>query len=167
MWILLNWRISLVVTIGIPTSFAIAIIVLDYLDFSLNLLSMLGALIALGMIVDEAIVVGENIYRHMEMGKSKLQAAVDGTIEVFWPVVAAATTTVLAFLPMLLIKGEIGVFIKILPVMITVLILSSLLEAFVFLPLHSKEILKILPSKKEIFWEKFQLIYMKMLKLFF
>ncbi|GAB6044670.1 efflux RND transporter permease subunit [Caminibacter profundus] len=167
MWIFLNWRISLVVTIGIPTSFAIAIIALDYLDFSLNLLSMLGALIALGMIVDEAIVVGENIYRHMEMGKSKLQAAVDGTIEVFWPVVVAATTTVLAFLPMLLIKGEIGVFIKILPVMITVLILSSLLEAFVFLPLHSKEILKILPSKKEIFWEKFQLIYMKMLRLFF
>jgi len=167
MWLFLNWRISLVVTMGIPTSFAIALIALDYYNFSLNLLSMLGALIALGMIVDEAIVVGENIYRHMEMGKSKFQAAVDGTIEVFWPVVAAAMTTVLAFLPMLLIKGEIGVFIKILPVMITILILSSLFEAFVFLPLHSKEILKVVPSKKEVFWEKFQKIYKKMLEVIF
>jgi len=167
MWVFLNWRISLVVTLGIPTSFAIALIALDYYNFSLNLLSMLGALIALGMIVDEAIVVGENIYRHMEMGKTKFQAAVDGTIEVFWPVVAAAMTTILAFLPMLLIKGEIGVFIKILPVMITILILSSLFEAFVFLPLHSKEILKVIPSKKEIFWQKFQNFYKKLLKIIF
>ena len=167
MWVFLNWRISLVVTLGIPTSFAIAVIFLDYLDFSLNLLSMLGALIALGMIVDEAIVVGENIYRHMEMGKSKFQAAVEGTQEVFWPVVAAAMTTVLAFMPMLLIKGEIGLFIKILPLMITILILSSLFEAFVFLPLHSKEILKVVPSKKEIFWEKFQNFYKKILFIFF
>jgi multidrug efflux pump subunit AcrB len=167
MWLFLNLRISLVVSLGIPTSFAIAIIALDYLDLSLNLLSMLGALIALGMIVDEAIVVSENIYRHMEMGKSKLQAAIDGTMEVFWPVVAAATTTILAFLPMLLIKGEIGVFIKILPIMISVLILSSLFEAFVFLPLHSKEILKVTPSKKEVFWEKFRKVYKKILTYFF
>jgi multidrug efflux pump subunit AcrB len=167
MWLFLNWRISLVVALGIPTSFAIALIALDYMNLSLNLLSMLGALIALGMIVDEAIVVGENIYRHMEMGKSKLQAAIDGTVEVFWPVVASATTTILAFLPMFLIKGEIGVFIKILPVMISVLVGSSLLEAFVFLPLHSKEILKVVPSKKEVFWEKFQNIYKKTLFYFF
>jgi len=167
MWLFLNWRISLVVTLGIPTSFAIAMIFLDYLDYSLNLLSMLGALIALGMIVDEAIVVGENIYRHMHLNKTKLQAAIDGTKEVFWAVVASALTTVLAFLPMLLIKGEIGVFIKILPVMITILILSSLLEAFVFLPLHSKEILKPEISKKEEFWEKLQLIYKSVLEVFF
>ena len=167
MWLFLNWRISLVVTLGIPTSFAIAMIALDYYNFSLNLLSMLGALIALGMIVDEAIVVGENIYRHMEMGKSKTQAAIDGTVEVFWPVVAAAMTTILAFVPMLLIKGEIGVFIKILPVMITILILSSLFEAFVFLPLHSKEILKVEHSRKDIFWEKFSNFYKKLLMLFF
>jgi len=167
MWLFLNWRISLVVTLGIPTSFAIAMIALDYYNFSLNLLSMLGALIALGMIVDEAIVVGENIYRHMQMGKSKTKAAIDGTTEVFWPVVAAAMTTVLAFLPMLLIKGEIGVFIKILPVMITILIMSSLFEAFVFLPLHSKEILKVTSSKKDIFWNKFSAFYKNLLTLFF
>ncbi|WP_456479369.1 efflux RND transporter permease subunit [Nautilia sp.] len=167
MWIFLNWRISLVVTMGIPTSFAIAMIALDYYNFSLNLLSMLGALIALGMIVDEAIVVGENIYRHMQMGKDKVTAAIEGTSEVFWPVMAAAMTTVLAFLPMLLIKGEIGVFIKILPVMITILILSSLFEAFVFLPLHSKEILKVEESNKDRFWRAFSGLYKKILTLFF
>ena len=168
MWIFLNWRISFVVTLGLPTSFAIALIFLDYFHYSLNLLSMLGALIALGMIVDEAIVVGENIYRHMEMGKDKVTAAIEGTEEVFWPVVASAITTVLAFLPMLMIKGDIGVFIKILPVMITILILSSLFEAFVFLPLHSKETLKVYKNdKKEIFWEKFQKFYRKILTVLF
>lgn len=167
MWLFLNWRISLVVILGIPTSFAIAIIMLDYYNFSLNLLSMLGALIALGMIVDEAIVVSENIYRHLEMGKNRLQAAIEGTYEVFWPVVAAAMTTVLAFLPMLLIKGEIGVFIKILPVMVTILIISSLIEAFVFLPLHSKELLKVTKNKKEVFWEKFANFYKSILRFLF
>ena len=168
MWIFLNARISFVVTLGLPTSFAIALIFLDYFHYSLNLLSMLGALIALGMIVDEAIVVGENIYRHMEMGKDKVSAAIEGSAEVFWPVVASAMTTILAFLPMLMIKGEIGVFIKILPIMITILILSSLFEAFIFLPLHSKEMLKIYKNdKKELFWEKFQKFYRNILVVLF
>jgi HAE1 family hydrophobic/amphiphilic exporter-1 len=167
MWIFLNARISIVVTLGIPTSFAIALIALDYFHYSLNLLSMLGMLIALGMIVDEAIVVGENIFRHMSLGKDKVTAAIDGASEVFWPVMASATTTILAFLPMLLIQGEIGKFMKILPIMITILVLSSLFEAFVFLPLHSKEILKITKSKKDIIWNKFSEIYKKILFFFF
>ncbi len=167
MWLFLNWRISFVVTIGIPTSFAIALITLKYMHYSLNLLSMLGALIALGMIVDEAIVVGENIYHHMEMGKNKTAAAIDGSVEVFWPVVASSLTTILAFLPMLLIKGEIGIFMRILPIMIVILILSSLFEAFTFLPLHSKEILKVEQNKKEIYWEKFRSFYRKILTYFF
>jgi multidrug efflux pump subunit AcrB len=164
MWIFINRRISFVVSIGIPTSFAIALLFLDYLDFSLNLLSMLGALIALGMIVDEAIVVAENIQRHLEMGKDRVSAAIDGTKEVFWPVLASAMTTIFAFLPLLMIKGEIGIFLKIIPVMITILILSSVLEAFIFLPLHSKEMLLAGDSKKEI-WDKIDLGYKKVLHL--
>ena len=163
MWIFINKRISFVVTIGIPTSFAIALIVLDLSDFSLNLLSMLGALIALGMIVDEAIVVAENIQRHMEMGKSKTKAAIDGTKEVFWPVVVSALTTIFAFLPLLMIQGEIGVFMKIIPIMITVLILSSVMEAFIFLPLHSKEILDPKEGTKEKLWQKINSYYEKIL----
>jgi HAE1 family hydrophobic/amphiphilic exporter-1 len=163
MWIFINKRISFVVTIGIPTSFAIALIILDYMHFSLNLLSMLGALIALGMIVDEAIVVAENIQRHMEMGKNRVDAAIDGAKEVFWPVVASALTTVFAFLPLLMIKGEIGIFMKIIPIMITVLILSSVMEAFIFLPLHSKEMLKPEEGSKEKLWQKINSYYEKIL----
>jgi len=166
MWIFINKRISFVVTIGIPTSFAIALIVLDLAHFSLNLLSMLGALIALGMIVDEAIVVAENIQRHMEMGKDKMQASIDGAKEVFWPVLASALTTIFAFLPLLMIQGEIGIFMKIIPLMITVLILSSVAEAFIFLPLHSKEILKPEEGTKEKLWEKINFYYESVLKFF-
>jgi HAE1 family hydrophobic/amphiphilic exporter-1 len=163
MWIFINKRISFVVTIGIPTSFAIALIILDYAHFSLNLLSMLGALIALGMIVDEAIVVAENIQRHMEMGKSRIDAAIDGAKEVFWPVIASAFTTIFAFLPLLMIKGEIGIFMKIIPIMITVLILSSVMEAFIFLPLHSKEILSPEEGTKEKLWKKINFYYERIL----
>ena len=165
MWIFINKRISFVVTIGIPTSFAIAVIFLDYLDFSLNLLSMLGALIALGMIVDEAIVVAENIQRHLELGKDRLNAAIEGTKEVFWPVMASAMTTIFAFLPLLMIEGEIGIFLKIIPIMITILILSSVMEAFIFLPLHSKELLHKKDSKEE-FWTKIDNFYKTILSVF-
>jgi len=78
-----NWKISTVVALGIPTSFFIALIGANELGYSMNMLTMLGALLALGMLVDEAIVVAENIYRHLEMGKSARQAAIDGASEMF------------------------------------------------------------------------------------
>jgi len=141
--IFINIRIAIVIAIGIPTSFMIGLIAADYLGYSLNMLSLLGALIALGMLVDEAIVVGENIYRHMEMGKDKFTAARDGAMEMYPAVLTATATTIFAFLPILLMTGETGKFMQILPIMITVLLLSSLLEAFFFLPLHAKEIFKV------------------------
>ena len=139
----INIRIAIVIAIGIPTSFMIGLIGADYFGYSLNMLSLLGALIALGMLVDEAIVVGENIYRHLEMGKDKFTAARDGALEMFPAVLTATATTIFAFLPILLMTGEVGKFMQILPVMITILLLSSLLEAFFFLPLHAQEILKV------------------------
>ena len=144
----INSRIAIVVALGIPTSFMIGLIFVDYFGYSLNMLSLLGVLIALGMIVDEAIVVGENIYRHMEMGKDRFQAAIDGATEVFPAVLTATATTVFAFLPILLMSGEIGVFMKILPIMISILLISSLFEAFFFLPLHAKEIYKVNKEEK-------------------
>lgn len=139
----INVRIAIVIAIGIPTSFMIALIGADYLGYSLNMLSLLGALIALGMLVDEAIVVAENIYRHMEMGKDRFTAARDGALEMFPAVLTATATTIFAFLPILIMSGETGKFMQILPIMITILLLSSLLEAFFFLPLHSMQILKV------------------------
>jgi multidrug efflux pump subunit AcrB len=156
MLLFVNRGIAFVVALGIPVSFMIGLVVSDFLGYSLNMLSLLGALIALGMLVDEAIVVAENIYRHMEHGMDRREAAIVGATEMFPAVLTATLTTVFAFLPMLLISGEMGTFIKIIPIMITVLLLSSLLEAFYFLPLHAHDFLR--PSKKEGFskniWSK-------------
>jgi multidrug efflux pump subunit AcrB len=134
-----NARIAWVVAIGIPTSFMITLIAADMIGYSLNMLTLLGALIALGMLVDEAIVVAENIYRHLEMGKSPKDAAIDGAVEMFPAVLTATLTTVFAFLPLLIMSGKMGMFMQVLPVMISILLLSSLFEAFYFLPLHTKE----------------------------
>ncbi|CAM3903473.1 efflux RND transporter permease subunit [Arcobacter cloacae] len=145
----INLRIAIVIAIGIPTSFMIGLISAEYLGYSLNMLSLLGALIALGMLVDEAIVVAENIYRHMEMGKDRFTAARDGALEMFPAVLTATATTIFAFLPILLMSGEVGKFMQILPIMITILLLSSLIEAFFFLPLHAKEIFKVNKAEKK------------------
>ncbi|BAF70137.1 efflux RND transporter permease subunit [Nitratiruptor sp. SB155-2] len=143
-----DWRIALVVGMGIPVSFMIGLISLEMLGYSLNMLSLFGALIALGMLVDEAIVVAENIYRHLEMGEDAKTAAIQGSLEMFPAVLTATATTIFAFLPLLIISGEMGIFIRILPVIISILLLSSLFEAFYFLPLHAKEILKVGKKKK-------------------
>lgn len=110
----------------------IGLIGAEQMGYSLNMLSLLGVLLALGMLVDEAIVVGENIYRHMEMGKDKMTAALDGATEMYPAVLTATATTIFAFLPILLLSGETGLFMRILPIMISILLLSSLLEAFSF-----------------------------------
>ncbi|MBT8343980.1 MAG: efflux RND transporter permease subunit [Sulfurovum sp.] len=138
-----NYRIAFVVAIGIPASFMITIIGADLMGYSLNMLTLLGALIALGMIVDEAIVVGENIYRHIELGKTPRDAAIEGAVEMFPAVLTATLTTVFAFLPLLIMSGEMGVFMKVLPIMISILLVSSFFEAFYFLPLHAKEFFSI------------------------
>jgi len=156
MLIFINRGIALVVAIGIPVSFMIGLIATEILGNSLNMLSLLGALIALGMLVDEAIVVAENIYRHLEEGMDRKEAVINGATEMFPAVLAATLTTVFAFLPMLLMSGEMGMFIKIIPIMITVLLISSLFEAFYFLPLHAHDFLKVSKegSFTKNFWDK-------------
>ena len=162
-----NFRIALVVAIGIPASFMITIIGADLLGYSLNMLTLLGALIALGMLVDEAIVVAENIYRHLEMGKGVRESAIEGSLEMFPAVLTATLTTVFAFLPLLIMSGEMGMFMKVLPVMISILLISSLFEAFYFMPLHAKEFFSIgdfnkTHQRSEV-WEKIIGFYQKIL----
>jgi len=169
MLIFINRGIAFVVALGIPVSFMIGLIVTELLGDSLNMLSLLGALIALGMLVDEAIVVAENIYRHLEEGMERKEAVITGAAEMFPAVMTATLTTVFAFLPMLLMTGEMGMFIKIIPIMITVLLLSSLFEAFYFLPLHAHDFLKVSRegSFTKVFWEKMYSWYSKGLHFFF
>ena len=162
-----NYKIALVVAIGIPASFMITLIAADMIGYSLNMLTLLGALIALGMLVDEAIVVAENIFRHMEMGKSPRDAAIDGSLEMFPAVLTATLTTVFAFLPLLILSGEMGMFMKVLPVMISILLVSSLFEAFYFLPLHSKEFFSMkgteIAHNRSDLWIKLDVLYEKLL----
>lgn len=164
-----NRGIAMVVAMGIPLSFMIGLVFSNIFGYSLNLLSLLGALLALGMLVDEAIVVAENIYRHMEMGKDKLQAAIDGSLEMFPAVLAATLTTIFAFLPLLLMSGDMGIFMRILPIMISVLLVSSLFEAFYFLPLHAKDMIKVRDeeAKSHSFWNGLNHYYGKVLAFLF
>ncbi len=160
----LNVRIAFVVGIGIFTSFMIALISAELMGESINMLSLMGALIALGMLVDEAIVVAENIYRHVEMGKAPREAAIDGAAEMFPAILTATLTTVFAFLPLLIMTGKMGMFMKILPIMITILLISSLFEAFYFLPLHAKELLSIgkienIQKEESKFWKNLKNFY--------
>jgi multidrug efflux pump subunit AcrB len=166
-----NYKIALVVAMGIPVSFMLTIVGADLMGYSLNMLTLLGALIALGMLVDEAIVVAENIYRHIEEGKSPREACIEGASEMFPAVMTATLTTVFSFLPLLIMSGEMGMFMRVLPVMITILLLSSLFEAFYFLPLHAKDFYSIGESKivekehsgKNDFWLWFDRVYEKIL----
>ena len=169
MMIFINRGIAMVVGIGIPMSFMIGLIATQIMGNSMNMLSLLGALIALGMLVDEAIVVAENIYRHLEEGMEKREAAIVGAAEMFPAVLTATLTTVFAFLPMLLLSGEMGTFIKIIPVMITVLLLSSLFEAFYFLPLHAHDFLKVSEdaSFTKRMWRSMNSFYSKILHFLF
>lgn len=157
LFLTLNLRIALVVGVGIPASFMITLIFADTVGYSLNMLTLMGALIALGMLVDEAIVVAENIYRHIEMGKTPRDASIDGAVEMFPAILTATLTTVFAFLPLLIMSGQMGVFMQVLPVMISILLLSSLFEAFYFLPLHAKEFFSVgkvehIDEKESSFW---------------
>ncbi len=164
-FVFVNARISFVVAIGIPTSFLIGLIATDLMGYSINMLSLLGGLIALGMLVDEAIVVAENIQRHIENGDDPKTAAINGATEMFPAVLTATATTVFAFLPLLIMSGDMGVFIKVLPIMISILLLSSLFEAYFFLHLHSKEILKkeTKKPKSDKFWSRLKIKYKKSL----
>ncbi|MEA1956604.1 MAG: efflux RND transporter permease subunit [Campylobacterota bacterium] len=169
MLLFINRGIAMVVAIGIPVSFMIGLIVTELMGDSLNMLSLLGALIALGMLVDEAIVVAENIYRHLENGMERREACIVGATEIFPAVLTATLTTVFAFLPMLLLTGEMGMFIKIIPIMITVLLLSSLFEAFYFLPLHAHDFLKVskTDTKSKRLWRKLNSWHSKILHFVF
>ncbi len=132
----LGWRTALMVSFGIPIAFAIGFILMSYADISLNLISMFGLIIVLGIIVDDAIIVSENFARHHEAGMDAKEAAAIGTAEVIPPVLATAVTTVAAFGPMLFATGIFGKFIFTIPFVVIICLLGSVLECFFILPSH-------------------------------
>ncbi|MCZ6872464.1 MAG: efflux RND transporter permease subunit, partial [bacterium] len=136
LWLFLNLRLAFWVAAGLPVAFMGAFWLLDLSGATLNMITMFACIMALGILVDDAIVVGENIYAHWQRGKSPIQAAIDGTQEVLIPVVSAVLTTVAAFLPLFTMEGILGKFIAVLPVTMVAALMTSLLEVVIILPPH-------------------------------
>ena len=166
LYLFLNFRVAFITALGIPVSFLVAVILIHYLGYTINMISLFAFLIALGMIVDDAIIVTENIYRHMEQGVERSKAALIGGQEVFWPVVASTCTTVAAFMPMFGVTGTLGKFIEVIPVVVSAALIGSLIEAFVILPSHSADILKVKKTKSSAhpFWKQSLDRYVKVLR---
>jgi multidrug efflux pump subunit AcrB len=132
----LNLRLSFWVSVGIPFSFAGMFIIALLSGITINVISLMGMIIVVGILVDDAIVVGENIYAHYERGKPALEAAIDGTLEMIPPVFTSVFTTVVAFLPFFFLDGFLGKFIWNMALVVIASLLFSLVEAFLILPSH-------------------------------
>ncbi len=137
----LGLRASLVVMISIPLSIAMGLWGLSLLGYSLNQLSIVGFIIALGVLVDDSIVVVENIERHLRMGKSKKQAAIEATQQIGLAVVGCTVTLILAFLPLLFLPEASGDFIRSLPVAVVTTVAASLFVSLTIVPFLSSRIL--------------------------
>ena len=142
------------VAVGIPISFfGTFLIVPDIL--TINVMSLFGMLIVIGILVDDAIVIGENIYAHYEKGKTPIRAAVDGTMEVLPAIVSAILTTVVAFSTFLYVQGGIGDFYYEVAVVVIVTLLFSLVEALIILPAHVAESRAMKKGKKSFILNKY------------
>lgn len=134
--VFLNLRVAMWVMLGLILAVLGTLAFMAAIGVTLNLLTMFGLIIVLGLLTDDAIVVAENITARYEKGEPALVAAVRGTGEVAWPVVATVTTTIAAFLPLAMIEGQIGDFLGALPVVVACALTVSLLEAIIILPAH-------------------------------
>lgn len=135
-WIFLGTRIAVLVGLGIPFSLAGAFAVLNATGSTLNISVLLGVVIALGMLVDDAVVIVEAIYYRMQRGQARLAAIVEGVREVAAPVLSSVATTLAAFLPLMLLPGIVGKFMFVIPFVVTLALTISLVEAFWMLPAH-------------------------------
>lgn len=165
----LNWRMALWTAIGIPASFLGGYFAMPLFGQTVNMLSLFALILVLGLVVDDAIIVTENVYRHLSMGYSPTQAAILGTNQVVLPVLATVATTVAAFIPMMMMTGILGKFMKVIPIVVSIILVISLFEALVILPSHLADFAHA-PNKAST-WEKredawflrFRHIYQKIL----
>ena len=152
-------RNAILTMVGIPFSFLVTMIIMWLLDSSLNEITLFSFVLVSGIIVDDAIVVVENIYRHLQEGEPLEEAVINGVSEVAAPVIAATSTTVAAFLPMLIMSGSTGEFFAQIPIAVAAAIVASLFECLIILPSHfmdwpggrsaEKEAVKPKPASKE------------------
>ena len=132
----LELRLAFWVTMGIPVSFLGGMLLLPLFGVSINMISMFAFLIALGIVVDDAIVVGENIYEYRQRGMSILDASVRGVRDVAMPVTFSVLTNVAAFLPLMMVPGVMGKIFRAIPVVVISVFMISLVESLLILPSH-------------------------------
>ena len=135
-WLVMGFRNAMLTCVGVPFSFLVTMIIMWLTSNSINEITLFSFVLVSGIIVDDAIVVVENIYRHVQDGKPLRQAVVTGTSEVFLPVLAATSTTVAAFLPMLIMSGSTGEFFALVPKAVSFALMASIIECLFILPLH-------------------------------
>lgn len=132
----LEIRLAFWVTMGIPASFFGTFLLLPFFGISINMISLFALIITLGMVVDDAIVIGENIYAHRESGEPLLKASIIGTKEVYVPVVFAILTTMAAFSALFFVPGIMGKFFFVIPTLVILVLSISLMESLLMLPNH-------------------------------
>jgi multidrug efflux pump subunit AcrB len=147
--VFLNWRVAFWTAAGIPVTFLGGFILMSMFGVTLNLISLMGMIIVLSIDVDEAVVMGENVFRYIEEGLSPKEAAIKGSEEVLWPVFIMTGTTIGAFFPLLFIEGQLGDFMKMLPLVCISSMLMSMLEALVILPSHLGHLKAIRPATSQ------------------
>jgi len=136
LWLFMDIRLSFWAGMGIPVSIAGALMIIWAMGETLNMISLFGLIMVLGIVVDDAIVVGESIFVKRQMGMPPLKAAVEGVCEVGMPVVCAVITTIIAFIPLAFVGGIMGKFIAILPTVVIACLAISLVECLILLPAH-------------------------------
>lgn len=136
LFLFLNFRVAFWVAMGIPIAMLATMGVLFFLGQSINMMSLFALIMVLGIVVDDAIVVGENTATRLAKGDAPYEAAVNGASAMLWPVIAASATTVAAFLPLLFVRDTIGQFMAVLPMVVIAVLIASIVECFVVLPGH-------------------------------
>lgn len=139
-WYFMGIRNAGLVTIGIPFSFMITMLMMHLTGNSLNEITLFSLVLVSGIVVDDAIVVTENIYRHVQTGESLHDAIINGTAEVAMAVISGTMTTIAAFLPMLIMTGTTGQFFALVPKVVTFALVASLIECLFILPIHYLDI---------------------------
>lgn len=140
--IFLSTRVAIGAAIGMPVALLTAFAAMHFLGISINLISMFGMIMVLGMLVDEDLVVAENIARHLERGMSHTEAAIHGAAEVSKAIISVVLTTITAFIPLLFMTGIFGKFVSDIPKVVIITLAASLLEALIILPSHISDLNK-------------------------
>ena len=159
----LDLRLALWVSLGIPISFLGAIALMPSLDVSINMMSLFAFVTVLGIVVDDAIIVGENVFRHQEDHGDGLRGSIEGAQEITKPVIFAVLTTVAAFTPLLFVPGMMGKIFRVIPLIVIPCLLFSLIESLGILPFHLSHVKK---RGNPGLWRRFQGLFANGLKLF-